>query len=445
MSSWALGVGDWVTCPEELFDDYTPPTEHKLETRPKVPVDTLRWAKQARNGIWVHTLVYGEEHWEERATALDTLVRLHEDKPRKYSPSYIRDAWEELNSRWWEELKWKVKETLRLTGKTHPRRDDFLFAALTPTASGDAMCQTPYTFDLEDPDGYYQTVILARLESLAEKSYWDGAHAAKLRPLKAGVLEETEESGTGGAGGGGAGRGAGAGRGRGAGGRGAGAGRGGGAGGKGGGGGKDQEGAGGERVAGGAQAGTPKTTLPREVFSALTAAETVLARTHGPLDSKGKPKCWDATCHDGCPRTATTCERSHADGIKQVEKLHWTAKAHLIRRGGVKSGPKIPMEARLGRIQQLRAEAQKEQAAKVAEGVDHGNRKKHGGRLAGDGDSGGVGPTEYTEGNFTALESDLQQYTLGPTYVWRADHGRPDAPAMPTEIPDDIPPVAQER
>jgi len=25
MSSWALGVGDWVTCPEELFDDYTPP------------------------------------------------------------------------------------------------------------------------------------------------------------------------------------------------------------------------------------------------------------------------------------------------------------------------------------------------------------------------------------------------------------------------------------
>ena len=130
-------------------------------------------------------------------------------------------------------------------------------------------------------------------------------------------------------------------------------------------------------MAGGSPPGAAKVSLPKEVFGALTAAETTLARTHGPLDSKGKPKCWDATCHDGCSRTATTCERSHADGIKQVEKLHWTVKAHLIRRGGVKSGPKIPIEARLGKIQQLRAEAQKEPAAKVAEGIEHGNRKKH--------------------------------------------------------------------
>ena len=53
--------------------------------RPKQPVDMLKWARQARNGLWVFCLVYGEEHWEERSAALDRLIRLHEEKPRKYT------------------------------------------------------------------------------------------------------------------------------------------------------------------------------------------------------------------------------------------------------------------------------------------------------------------------------------------------------------------------
>eukprot|EP00959_Pyramimonas_sp_CCMP1952_P122744 2565660-Pyramimonas_sp.AAC.1 len=61
---------------------------------------------------------------------------------------------------------------------------------------------------------------------------------------------------------------------------------------------------------------------------------------HGPNDSKGKPKCWDATCHDGCSKTATTCQRSHAEGIKSAERTHWTVKAQYIKRGGLRTGPK---------------------------------------------------------------------------------------------------------
>eukprot|EP00959_Pyramimonas_sp_CCMP1952_P135513 2835256-Pyramimonas_sp.AAC.1 len=49
LAAHALSVADWVTCPEELFDDYVPTTEYKIEPRPKQPVNMLKWARQARN------------------------------------------------------------------------------------------------------------------------------------------------------------------------------------------------------------------------------------------------------------------------------------------------------------------------------------------------------------------------------------------------------------
>ena len=113
MRAHSLGVADWVTCPEEVFDDYAPSTDPKIEPRPKQPVDMLKWAKQARNGIWVARLIYGAEHWGERSEALDFLIRLHEDKPRKFTAHFVQDAWEKLNARWWGELRWKVKEVQR--------------------------------------------------------------------------------------------------------------------------------------------------------------------------------------------------------------------------------------------------------------------------------------------------------------------------------------------
>ena len=113
MHAHSLGVADWVTCAEELFDDYLPPSEFKIEGRPKQPVDMLRWAKQARNGIQVTCLTYGEEHREEREEALEHLIHLHENRPRKFTAEYVQDAWEELHARWWEELRWQVKKVQR--------------------------------------------------------------------------------------------------------------------------------------------------------------------------------------------------------------------------------------------------------------------------------------------------------------------------------------------
>ena len=100
-----------------MFDDYVPSAEYKIENRPRLPVDMLKWAKQARNGLWVFCCAYGEEHWEERAEALDTLLRRNEEEPKKYTDEFVKNAWEELHSRWWEELKWQVKDVLRACNK----------------------------------------------------------------------------------------------------------------------------------------------------------------------------------------------------------------------------------------------------------------------------------------------------------------------------------------
>ena len=144
MHPHSLGVADWVTCAEELFDDYVPSAEYEIEPRPKQPLDMLRWAKQARNGIRVVCLMYGAEHKEERSEALDYLIRLHEDRPRKYTAKYVQDAWEELNARWWEELRWKVKEVQRFCNKELVRKEDFIFAALTPTPGGTPLSGIAY-------------------------------------------------------------------------------------------------------------------------------------------------------------------------------------------------------------------------------------------------------------------------------------------------------------
>ena len=225
---------------------------------------------------------------------------------------------------------------MRACGKEQPRKEDFIFAALTPVTSGEAFLELPDTFNLDDPDGYYQTVIFARKLRQAQAAFWDSAHRSTLKPLRAGEGEEvqhppppylTDQPG-GGRGG----------RDR----------RGAGRTGEGGGG----AGGGGAGVGGGGGGGgeVRRVTLPKEVREALTTREDSKSLEHAPVDGRGKPKCWDAACHDGCPSTDAVCSRSHAEGIRNVDKLHWTVKAQLIKRGGVKSGPKVPLEERVRKI-----------------------------------------------------------------------------------------------
>ena len=176
------------------------------------------------------------------------------------------------------------------------RKEDFIFAALTPTLEGPPLLALPTTFEVGDPAGYYQTVIVGRLERAADNAYWETAHRAQLRPLAAGGAELEYPGGAGG-------------------------------------------GLGAGDPAENLKAGGGKARLPPEILGALTSSEITESVKHGPNDSKGKPKCWDAACHDGCAKTATTCTRSHLEGIKNADKAHWTVKAQYIKRGGLGRAP----------------------------------------------------------------------------------------------------------
>eukprot|EP00959_Pyramimonas_sp_CCMP1952_P339467 7109571-Pyramimonas_sp.AAC.1 len=73
------------------------------------------------------------------------------------------------------------------------RKEDFVFAARTPTPEGPPLLILPTTFEVEDPEGYYQTTIFDRLVKTADNAYWDNAHRAQLRPLAAGGVDGGEE------------------------------------------------------------------------------------------------------------------------------------------------------------------------------------------------------------------------------------------------------------
>eukprot|EP00959_Pyramimonas_sp_CCMP1952_P103497 2164480-Pyramimonas_sp.AAC.1 len=70
------------------------------------------------------------------------------------------------------------------------RKEDFIFAARTPTPEGPPLLALPATFEVEDPDGYFKTVIFERLVKTADNAYWENARRAQLRPLAAGGVEE---------------------------------------------------------------------------------------------------------------------------------------------------------------------------------------------------------------------------------------------------------------
>eukprot|EP00971_Amphidinium_carterae_P150138 2976104-Amphidinium_carterae.1 len=74
------------------------------------------------------------------------------------------------------------------------RRDELEFVALSPTTFGRAFVAYPQVFDLDDPRGYFQTVVEQRLQEKAQRALWDAAHARQSG--KRGLNWKTEPSTT---------------------------------------------------------------------------------------------------------------------------------------------------------------------------------------------------------------------------------------------------------
>ena len=86
-------------------------------------------------------------------------------------------------------------------------------------------------------------------------------------------------------------------------------------------------------------------------------------RAHAPQCQKTKkPICWDAACHIGCQRSS--CPHAH-EPLPSLSRLDYTVAMQVLRRGGLKNGPKVNPKDVDGRVAQLRAQAKEEQASKI--------------------------------------------------------------------------------
>ena len=98
----------------------------------------------------------------------------------------------------------------------------------------------------------------------------------------------------------------------------------------------------------------------------LSPAEVKRSIAHAPQCQKTKkPICWDAACHIGCQRSS--CPHAH-EPLPSLSRLDYTVAMQVLRRGGLKNGPKVNPKDVDGRVAQLRAQAKEEQASKVDPG-----------------------------------------------------------------------------
>ena len=387
--NFTLLAADCATARVEQIENWSPPTEHKIEARGKAPTTFLTWLRYAENSIKVFGSAYGLEHVRERNKFLQALREAHEEDENAFPFTYCMQLFEEMTAVWCEEIRESRRRLCAKLGTENPRLEDFKLIALSPGATGQANFQFPRVWDLADPAGYYQRVILPRqnkaMARLLNKQLHDHVTKEK-RPdhrKTAGPLGITDPSGTD---------------------------------------------APSPEVEDTDKIGrAPRLALrsdPNKAGDALKAypagkrlspAEVKRSIQHAPQCPKTKkPICWDAACHIGCHRS--NCPNAH-EPLPKLSKLDYTVAMQVLRRGGLRSGPKVNPQEVDGRVAQLRAQAKEEQASKIEPGTTaQGKAKAHPKAKAKD-KAGWAVPEDY-QGPVTQLEHELGNLAEGPDYSW---------------------------
>ena len=144
----------------------------------------------------------------------------------------------------------------------------------------------------------------------------------------------------------------------------------------------------------------------------LTPAEVKRSVAHALIDATTKlPICWDAACHIGCFHSP--CPHSH-EPLPPLNRLDHTVAMQVLRRGGLRNGPKVNPKDVDGRIAQLRAQHVADQDEKTAEGKAKAKAKAKAKEKT---KAGWLIPEEYA-GPVTQLEEELGDLALGPDHSW---------------------------
>ena len=306
-STLSLLTQEFPLVDEETADAHLPAHDHRIATRTGGLLTLDDWVQNSSRAIKVFALVYGRDHAGERTHARDSLARLRENQPHVYTLAWLYNVWEELNWRWWEELKLTLKALLQEMGNGSPSREDLRFYALAPGPDGLPRLRMPTTFQLGESGAYYLTTIAPRMRRLHENAFHRSAPSIPTDSL------DTLDSPT-------------------------------------------------TLPLSSTRAGHGEQ--PELMGRALILADATRAKARAPRSHDGSQElCWNFSTHRGCTETAATCEYSH-EAISHTQTLDWTVRMQIIRRGGLRSGKKIPASEVDGRLKQVRETARQEDAEK---------------------------------------------------------------------------------
>ena len=313
---YAMTAGDFPAATTQELDEFMVPSGDTPEAKPRPPATWDDWLRRVRRAVNLWALVYGEE-WRPVMTQCATkLEQMHDDHPTTFPREVIKDIWEELCWRFWEELRETLRALRQAVGRDNLRKADLITYALTPGADGQAWLQLPKVFDLTDGEAWFRKAILPRIERRHERTLWDLTWRTKpgAAPPKAGETADRHV-----------------------------------------------------RAAAGPAKGAGRERRTYPAGKLLEPLETQAANDHKPLDADGRAYCWGWMTHQGCHTTSTKgCGRSHNPMRSKLGDLHWTVQAQILRRGGLKSGAAVPVKDVDERVNVLRAAAARADGAATA-------------------------------------------------------------------------------
>ena len=147
---------------------------------------------------WAVSCVYGSEHYSAFEQAATYLLKLGEEHAYMWPAHAVFSVWEELWSRYVEELKDLDRELRRAMKEESPTFERIRFFVTAPGGDGEPWLRLPRTFFLEDSREYFQTDIIPRHNRMLSRACWQVAlkktPAGGLHGGKAGEDPEASDS-----------------------------------------------------------------------------------------------------------------------------------------------------------------------------------------------------------------------------------------------------------
>eukprot|EP00438_Fugacium_kawagutii_P001653 Skav236324 [mRNA] locus=scaffold97:181652:191974:+ [translate_table: standard] len=322
LPDYCLSAADFPLTSEEEFDNWSGCSDVKLEKRPKPPMTLNAWYRNALREAWGISCVYGTEHYSSFEQAASYLLKLGEEHSYMWPAHAIFSVWEELWARYVEELKDLDRELRRAMKEESPSFERIRFFVTAPGDDGEPWLRLPRTFFLEDHLEYFQTDVIPRHNRLLSRACWQVA----LKKTPTGGLY----------------------------------------------GGKAGEGPEASESRPGPKLGKTDGSASKGLLGPpLTNKEAARALDHRPKEKKGaRYLCWDHMCHRGCAKPSA-CPHAHLTAPKW-ESLDWAVQLQMIRRGGLRSRPKLTEQQAAEQMENIR----KSQLAKNQEMINDGKRVK---------------------------------------------------------------------